>query len=105
MANHLFGLSLTKCSKTYHPLGALLFVNGTYRETLKIINQVNVPAEQYIAGAEWRYDYKSGAVGQQAQSPQLVQQIQAEAARYIQQWPTAFGNQHSAPNLRVSNSL
>jgi len=90
-------------SKTYHPLGALIFVNQTYHETLKIINQVNVPAEQYKRGAIWKYDYKSGAIGQQAPSPQLAQQLQAEAARYIQQWPTVFGNKYSAPNLRVSD--
>ena len=41
---------LTYQSNHFHPLGALLFTNGTYRETLKVINQVGVPAVPFLGG-------------------------------------------------------
>ena len=95
---------LTLASTHFHPLGALLFTNGTYREALKIINKVEVPAVPFLDGMpRWAYDYLSGAV-------QPVPNVSAlstvvlieEIARYSLFWATEFSPLYSSVGYKVS---
>lgn len=79
-------------------MGALLFANETYRETLPIIHASGVsviPFPNISDGRNWLYDLKSGSVTvQQAESSILNltkdQNFQAEIDRYINFWKTEF---------------
>jgi hypothetical protein len=77
---------------TFHPLGALLFTNDTYRETLKIIKSGNVHASTFVDVAPgWDYDWHNGTV-QPAPSLAVAQEALAvlEIARYELYWNTVF---------------
>jgi len=76
-------------------MGALLFTNETYRETLPIIAVSGVPAIPFSFSDQknWLYDPESGHVQQAelsltnlAKSPNF----QAEIDRYIEFWNTEF---------------
>lgn len=74
---------------TYHPLGALLFSNQTYTETLKIINPSGVKSVPFNPGALWLYDYMTGAsVQQAAPSAAFVTLLISELQRYALLWQT-----------------
>jgi len=77
-------------------MGALLFTNETYRETLPIIDASGVPAIPFgnISDEKsWLYDPESGSV-QQAESSlsNLTKspRFEAEIDRYIKFWNTEF---------------
>ena len=79
-----------------HPIGALIFTNETYRETLPIIDASGVSAIPFANisdGKNWLYDPESGYV-QQAESSlsNLTKSplFQAEIDRYIKFWNTEF---------------
>ena len=83
-------------SNTFHPLGALLYTNTTYRETLKIIDTVGVPSVPFLGNLpKWDYDWKTGAL---QPAPILTsafnETLASELPRYISFWETEF-----APNL------
>ena len=83
-------------SDTYHPLGALLFTNITYRETLKIINTVDVPAVPFTDGSfQWEYDWTNGIV--QA-APAITTSFESLLAQEIAKY-TAFWEAEFAPTL------
>jgi hypothetical protein len=77
-------------------MGALLFENDTYHETLPIIDASGLSAMLFTNisdGRNWRYDLPSGHVQQAeisisdlAKNPKF----QAEIDRYVEFWKTEF---------------
>ena len=51
-------------SGVFHPLGALLFTNGTYVNTLEIISRTNVTSEVFddAGNPAWLYNWTTGDV-------------------------------------------
>lgn len=78
--------------KTYHPLGAVIFENQSYPETLKVISQTNVTAT-YFKDLEpkWTYDWQNGSIGEY-KSLTLPQKLQLaiEVSKYSFFWYTTF---------------
>jgi hypothetical protein len=81
-------------SGIFHPLGAAFLSNASYPETLKVLDQTNVPIESFqLAGARqmYRYNYTSGAI---ELNPPLaapfLQAVTAEIPRYIALWNQRF---------------
>lgn len=78
----------------FHPMGALLFSNVTYRETLPIINASGLQAFPFENnGKNWRYDPDSGYVQQTNVTNGNLTRLpvfQAEIDRYINFWNTEF---------------
>lgn len=77
---------------TFHPLGALIFFNGTYVETLKIIEQTTVKAtEQHVGPPQWIYDWTDGDV---TAAPGFTAEQEAllldEVGRYTEFWNTVY---------------
>lgn len=75
-------------------MGALLFSNVTYRETLPIINASGLQAFPFENnGKNWRYDPDSGYVQQTNVTNGNLTRLpvfQAEIDRYINFWNTEF---------------
>jgi hypothetical protein len=83
----------------FHPLGALLFSNETYRETLPIINSVGVPSMPFGRTNLWLYDWRTGYLEQSPLPISTLTQnslFNAEIDRYTQFWNTQF-----APNATI----
>jgi len=78
----------------FHPLGAAFFSNATYPETIKILNQANVPIEPFaLTGSRevFRYNYTNGLIqASPALPPQLLAAVSAEIPRYVQLWNQRF---------------
>ena len=78
---------------TFHPLGALLFTNGTYKNTIKIIDEVATvrTALDLDTRFQWVYNWSSGTI---SPSPHLKLSFEAliaeEVARYIALWEIEF---------------
>ena len=77
-------------------MGALLFENKTYHETLPIVDASGlsvIPFTNISDGRNWLYDLESGHV-QQAESSILnltkTPKFQAEIKRYVEFWNTEF---------------
>jgi hypothetical protein len=87
-------------SNTFHPLGALLYTNTTYRETIKIIDQVDVPSIPFHNGTPaYVYDWQSGAIAPvPAATTEFKILLIAEIARYAAYWALEFGPLYSEPN-------
>jgi len=75
-------------------LGAAFFSNATYPETIKILNQANVPIEPFaLTGSRevFRYNYTNGLIqASPALPPQLLAAVSAEIPRYVQLWNQRF---------------
>ena len=75
-------------------MGALLFSNETYRETLPIIDASGLPALPFANnGKNWLYDPESGHVQQanwSLSSLTATPKFQAEISRYTDFWNTEF---------------
>lgn len=77
-------------------MGALLYSNETYTQTLPIIDASGLPSQPFSYTFKgWLFDWTTGAVVESPASPdQLYPLIQADVERYINFWETEF-----APNL------
>ena len=75
-------------------MGALFFMNQTYRETLPIIDASGVSAMPFSHDVkDFLFDSSSGHVQQEAQSQSSMTKspsFQAEIDRYIKFWNTEF---------------
>ena len=76
-------------------MGALFFMNDTYRETLPIIDASGLPTFPFSTSNnvnEWVFDSKSGHVQQMTSQSSLTKSplLQAEIDRYIKFWNTEF---------------
>ncbi|RDI78266.1 hypothetical protein Vi05172_g11772 [Venturia inaequalis] len=90
-----------KCQAYYdnvfHPLGAAFFSNLTYTETVKVINNVSVPASEFsLAGStrqQFNINVTTGATSQVV-PPSLAfrQLLAAEVPKYILLWTQQFAN-------------
>ncbi|CZT08465.1 uncharacterized protein RCO7_08200 [Rhynchosporium graminicola] len=76
---------------TFHPLGALLFSNASYPETLKVIATSGVTSVPLQTGQRWLFDAQSGGV---TQAPAITSAFSTlvgqEFQRYAQYWTTIF---------------
>ncbi|KAI0789450.1 hypothetical protein C8Q75DRAFT_733691 [Abortiporus biennis] len=87
---------------TYHPLGALLFTNGTYHETLPIIEASGLPITAGIAPPVWqRYaygpsDHASVVVEYPSPSEAEELEIEEELEQYKQYWDSQFAPTYTA---------
>lgn len=77
----------------YHPLGALIFINGTYVNTVPLIDAAGVPLTPGISrmhGWEyWQYapqDSSKGIAELPDTTPQQAALLQSEYERYSQFW-------------------
>ncbi|KAF2747293.1 FAD/NAD(P)-binding domain-containing protein, partial [Sporormia fimetaria CBS 119925] len=80
----------------FHPLGAAFYSNGTYTETLKVLNAAGVPSEEFALSGEreqFQFNY-TAANGDIEPVPDLnltyVAQLSGEIPRYIQLWQRVF---------------
>jgi hypothetical protein len=75
-------------------MGALLYSNATYSETLPIINAVGVPSMPFgYKSSLWLYDWKTGHVQQENLSLSSLTNnplFKAEIDKYINFWNTTF---------------
>jgi hypothetical protein len=75
-------------------MGALFFMNETYRETLPIIDASGLSATSFSNNMQdWLFDSKSGHVQQATSSWSNLTKsplFQAEIDRYINFWNTEF---------------
>lgn len=83
-------------SGLFHPMGALLYSNETYTETLPIVDASGLPSYPFSYTVKgWLFDWTDGTVIQAPASPdQLYPLIEADVERFITYWETEF-----APNL------
>jgi monoamine oxidase len=95
-------------STTFHPLGALLFTNETYHNTLPIIEESGVKLYPGISPSVWtRYLYgvgdEAGDVVKQ-DNPDMGQYllILMEVIRYTTYWDTEFKPKYTAMRYVVS---
>lgn len=78
----------------FHPLGAILFSNETYRQSLPIIDASGLTSMEFgHTTKNWYYDYKTGHVKRSTASlSELTKNhlFKAEIDRYIHFWTTEF---------------
>ncbi|PVI02015.1 FAD/NAD(P)-binding domain-containing protein [Periconia macrospinosa] len=78
----------------FHPLGAAFFSNGTYPETVKVVDDSGVSIEEFaLAGARQQFFFNvtTGAIKPvPALTASFQQQIASEIPRYIQLWNRDF---------------
>ncbi|KAJ5032533.1 uncharacterized protein L3040_009134 [Drepanopeziza brunnea f. sp. 'multigermtubi'] len=75
----------------FHPLGALLFSNASYPETLKVLDVAGVPAIPYIVGQRWVYNITTGFTVQSPPVPAAFATLVAqEFQRYSDYWTAVF---------------
>jgi hypothetical protein len=78
----------------FHPLGAILFSNETYRQSLPIIDASGLTSMEFgHTTKNWYYDYKTGHVKRSTTSlSELTKShlFKAEIDRYIHFWTTEF---------------
>ncbi|EMD91513.1 hypothetical protein COCC4DRAFT_57460 [Bipolaris maydis ATCC 48331] len=78
----------------FHPLGAAFFSNGTYTETVGILNKTDVAIEPFsLAGArsQYIYNFTSGDIlPSPALSAQFAATVAAEIPRYVVLWNERF---------------
>ncbi|KAH7417335.1 FAD/NAD-P-binding domain-containing protein [Cadophora sp. MPI-SDFR-AT-0126] len=88
---------------TFHPLGALLFSNASYPETLKVIETSGVSAIPFVTGQRWLYDVPTGSLAlSPAISSEFATLVGQEFQRYAAYWTTIFAP-YSA--LRYKNGV
>jgi monoamine oxidase len=96
---------LTPRSNNYFPLGALLFSNGSYPETLKVINKVGVPATPLVTGPRWQFNWTNGIVVPPPNvTVEFATLVGQEYQRYVQYWTTVF-QPYSALRYKAGNTL
>lgn len=92
----------------FHPLGAAFFSNGTYTETVGILNKTDVAIESFsLAGArsQYIYNFTSGDIlPYPALTAQFAATVAAEIPRYVVLWNERF-RPASALNYRVQPPL
>jgi hypothetical protein len=72
-------------------LGALLFSNATYTETLKIVEISGVRAIPFVTGQRWLYNWTSGVTGPSpAISSAFATLVGQEFQRYTAYWYSIF---------------
>lgn len=76
-------------------MGALLFSNETYQNTLPIIDASGLPSLPFGTGEDdtWLYDYKTGHVQESTSSITNITSnslLQVEIDKYINFWNTEF---------------
>jgi hypothetical protein len=91
-------------SGIFHPLGAAFYSNGTYTETVKVLDIAGVPSEVFaLAGAreQFRFNYTTGEI---TPVPDLdikfVAQLAGEIPRYVKLWSKVFAPINS-PGYKV----
>ncbi|KFA68115.1 hypothetical protein S40285_02583 [Stachybotrys chlorohalonatus IBT 40285] len=76
----------------YHPLGALLLINQTYPETIRIIDQTSVvatPTDNLIP--QWAYNWQSGDVSAfRSFDAEQTLRLTAEMKRYTVFWTSVY---------------
>lgn len=84
----------------FHPMGALLFSNATYRETLPLIDASGVPSMPFSYNSSlWLYEWRTGHT---QESPITFTALtsnslfKAEIDKYIKFWNTEF-----SPNTTI----
>ncbi|KAF2266973.1 hypothetical protein CC78DRAFT_531068 [Lojkania enalia] len=94
---------MLKCRGIFHPLGAAFFSNGTYQETLKVIDKSGVSIEPFALAGEreqFRFNYSTGSIEQVPQlSNAFVAVLLSEIPRYINLWTTKFAP-YSVPSFK-----
>ena len=93
-------------NKQYHPLGALLYSNGTYTETVKVIDAMGVSSveisPQRGAGMDWEYDYKTGKFDKMSGLNFITQGVlDLEVKRYNKLWNEEF-KQYAIVGFKVT---
>ncbi|KAF2018538.1 FAD/NAD(P)-binding domain-containing protein [Aaosphaeria arxii CBS 175.79] len=89
----------------FHPLGAAFFSNGTYPETVKVINASGVSVEPFaLAGArqqfQFNYTTESGDIKPAPGiTVPMIARLGEEIPRYIQTWQRRFAP-FSAPSFK-----
>jgi len=96
--------------KTYHPLGALLFTNETYKNTLPLIQAANLPLTPGISMPNgWQYwlygpgQAASNVTKEPTLTPAQIALIAVELAKYTLFWETEFAPKYTA--LRYVNGV
>ncbi|KAF5381875.1 hypothetical protein D9757_007540 [Collybiopsis confluens] len=92
---------------TYHAMGALIFTNESYSNTLPLILQAGLPLSPALSpgpSADWNYwQYSSGEQGAQnitkLPTPDTLDMvlIAAEVEKYTLLWENTFGTLYSGP--------
>jgi hypothetical protein len=80
-------------------MGALLYSNETYQETLPIIDAAGVPSAPFgYTSSLWLFDWRTGDVEQESSISSLTQNslFKAEIDKYTEFWNTKF-----APNATI----
>ena len=92
----------------YHPLGALLFANETYYNTIPLVNAAGLPLAPGISAVNgWRSsDYGPGKQAIDvvpAPPPSEAEQslLEKEYAQYVAQWTAEFEPQYTALRYTV----
>lgn len=86
-----FHLTSHRADGSYHPLGGLLFSNGTYTESLKVIAQTNVLSTPFNTGTRYTYNYTTGVTTQNAPvTAAFATLMGSEYQRYAVFWSTVW---------------
>jgi hypothetical protein len=85
---------MNSCRGGFHPLGALLFSNATYTETVKVVDIAKVPIYPFSStggGIGYSYNWTTGVtMPVPAISAQFQAALSGEIGRYIQLWHQVF---------------
>jgi hypothetical protein len=99
-------LNLNIHSGLYFPLGALLFSNGTYTETVKIINTTGATFVPFSYGQEWEYNWTTGITELAPVAPAAFDALlMEEITRYITYWETFFAPYSIIPGYKVGSPI
>ncbi len=84
-------------------MGALIYSNATYTETLKIIDQSGVPSYQFgYAAKPWLFDWRTGVVTlAQSSLADLYPLLKPDIDRYTQFWNANIGPHWGSIGYRV----
>lgn len=93
-------------STVFHPIGAVIFTNETYKNTLPLILASGAPIlSDYNSYTAYRYGPGKDAnkVSQASKPSQAeVDELLAEYHRYVSYWTTAFAPTYTALRYVVS---
>lgn len=90
----------------FHPLGAAFYSNGSYTQTLKVLDIAGVPSEDFaLTGTGTRqpfgFNYSTGVTAPVRElNLTFVAQLASEIPRYIQTWNTEFAK-YSVSGFKV----
>lgn len=78
-------------SGLFQPLGAVLFNEDSYVETVKLIELTGVPYTDYTPGERWAFDWKSGEAELIPPAPQeFAELVAVEYQRYSEFWNEVY---------------